>query len=286
LAERMNELTGKEWLQLSFSIWRDLVKNAEEKALKHPAAFPRSLVDRLLRMYLKGSNKVILDPFLGIGTTLIAAKAAGHDGIGFDLNKEYLEIAKDRLGKEIDLVPTQHVVHHADSRNILKYVEPNSVDLVVTSPPYWDILNMRRTADKRDIKGYSESKDDLGNIEDYEEFLENLKQVFSEVYKVMKPNSRCVSVVMDLRKKDKFFPLHEDQSRIMREVGFELEEYVIWDRQRDYNNMKTLGYPWVFRVNKVHEFVCIYWKREAPKPKARGGKKASSEKVEPKGKPA
>ena len=276
----MNELTGKEWLQLSFSIWRDLVKNSEEKALKHPAAFPRTLVDRLLKMYLKGSNKVVLDPFLGIGTTLLAAKAAGHDGIGFDLNKEYLGIAEDRLAKEIELVPTKQVVHHADSRNILKYVEPNSVDLVVTSPPYWDILNRRRTADKRDIKGYSESKDDLGNIEDYQEFLENLKQVFSEVYKAMKPNSRCVSVVMDLRKKDKFFPLHEDQSRVMREIGFELEEYVIWDRQRDYNNMKTLGYPWVFRVNKVHEFVCIYWKREVPQPKARGGKRASSEKAE------
>ena len=42
---------------------------------------------------------------------------------------------------------------------------------------------------------------------------------------------------MDIRKKDKFFPLHEDQSRIMKEIGFELEEYVIWDRQIDYNNM-------------------------------------------------
>jgi hypothetical protein len=66
---------------------------------------------------------------------------------------------------------------------------------------------------------------------------------------------------MDIRKKDKFFPLHEDQSRIMREIGFELEEYVIWDRQAEYNNMKTLGYPWVFRFNKVHEYICIYWKR-------------------------
>jgi DNA modification methylase len=282
----MNELTGKEWLQLSFSIWRDLIKDTEEKALKHPAAFPRSLVDRLLRMYLKGSNKIVLDPFLGIGTTLIAAKAAGHDGIGFDLSKQYLEIAKARLAKEIDIVPTKHFVHNADSRNIREYVKENSVDLVVTSPPYWNILNMRRTADKRDIKGYSESTDDLGNIEDYQEFLENLKQVFSEVYKVMKPNSRCVSVVMDLRKKDKFFPLHEDQSRIMREIGFELEEYVIWDRQRDYNNMKTLGYPWVFRVNKVHEFVCIYWKRETSQPKARGGKRASTKNGELKGSPA
>jgi len=273
----MNELTGKEWLQLSFSIWRDLIKDSEEKALKHPAAFPRVLVDRLLRIYLKGSNKVVLDPFLGIGTTLLAAKAAGHDGVGFDLNGDYVEIARSRIDKEPNPDLTNHILHNADSRTIQKYLEPNSVDLVVTSPPYWDILNQRRTADKRDIKGYSQEKDDLGNIEDYQEFLDNLKCVFSEVYAVMKPNSRCVSVVMDLRKKDKFFPLHEDQTRIMREIGFELEEYVIWDRQRDYNNMKTLGYPWVFRVNKVHEFVCIYWKREPSKPKTKGGKSASSD---------
>ena len=136
------------------------------------------------------------------------------------------------------------------------------MDLVVTSPPYWDILNRNRTADKKETTNYSDSESDLGNIADYEEFLSDLKEVFSQVYTSMKPNTRCISVVMDIRKKDKFFPLHEDQTRIMREIGFELEEYVIWDRQRDYNNMKTLGYPWVFRFNKVHEFVCIYWKRK------------------------
>ena len=91
--------------------------------------------------------------------------------------------------------------------------------------------------------------------------LDNIENDIKEVYRTLKPNKRCISVVMDIRKKDKFFPLHEDQSRVMREIGFELEEYVIWDRQPDYNNMKTLGYPWVFRFNKVHEYICIYWKR-------------------------
>ena len=92
-------------------------------------------------------------------------------------------------------------------------------------------------------------------------FLEELKKVFSGVYKTLKPNKRCISIVGDIRKKDKFYPLHEDQTRIMKEIGFELEEYVIWNRAHEYNNMKTLGYPYVFRFNKVHEFICIYWKR-------------------------
>lgn len=261
MAERMNELTGKEWLQFSFSIWRDFVKNSEEKALKHPASFPRTLVERLIKIYTKGTDKLILDPFLGIGTTLLAAKSAGHRGIGFELNPEYCAISENRIKAEPKVSTSKVKVVNANSLDLLQYVKPESVDLVVTSPPYWDILNRKRTADKKETVNYSDSSDDLGNIADYDEFLSSLKDVFTQVYESLKPNSRCISVVMDIRKKDKFFPLHEDQTRIMREIGFELEEYVIWDRQRDYNNMKTLGYPWVFRVNKVHEFICIYWKR-------------------------
>ena len=112
---------------------------------------------------------------------------------------------------------------------MIKYVKKESVDLAITSPPYWNILNQKRTADFKEIRTYSKSKKDLGNIEDYEKFLESLKQVFSKVYDSLKFNKRCISVVMDIRKKDKFFPLHEDQTRIMKEIGFELEEYVIWD---------------------------------------------------------
>lgn len=268
MAEKMNNLNGKEWLQNSFSIWRDVGKTSEERKLKHPAMFPQQLVEKLIKIYTKDSGEVILDPFLGIGSTLKAAHNLGKKGIGFDLNKDYCEIAKGRVtNHEADENFNKKVkrfepkIYCEDSRNILKHVKPNSVDLVVTSPPYWDILTMKRTADMKDGRKYSDSDDDIGNIHDYEAFLQDLKTVYSEVYKTLKPNKRCICVVMDIRKKDKFYPLHEDQSRIMREIGFELEEYVIWDRQKEYNNMKTLGYPWVFRFNKVHEFICVYWKR-------------------------
>jgi DNA modification methylase len=268
MAERMNNLTGKEWLQNSFSIWREISKTTEERATKHPALFPQILAEKLIQIYTKNNGEVILDPFLGIGSTLRAAYSLGKQGVGMDLNKEFVSIAKKRIKelKQGDLL-TEDIQRHepkiycGDSRKLLKHVEPESVDLVVTSPPYWDILNQKRTVDNKEIRNYSESENDLGNIHSYEEFLQNLKEVFQEVYVALKKNKRCCSVVMDIRKKDKFYPLHEDQTRIMREIGFELEEYVIWDRQKEYNNMKTLGYPWVFRFNKVHEYICVYWKR-------------------------
>lgn len=274
----MNNFSGKEWLQHSFSIWRDISKTSEERSTKHPALFPQELVERLINIYTKDPGEVILDPFMGIGSTVLAAQNTNKQGVGVELNPEFVSIAKERLkNNQLDLLKSPNdvqsdfapVIFNDDSRQLSNHIEENSVDLVVTSPPYWDILNQKRTADKKEIRNYSDSDEDLGNIESYEEFLENLRQVFSEVYKVLKPNKRCISVVMDIRKKDKFYPLHEDQSRIMREIGFELEEYVIWDRQKEYNNMKTLGYPWVFRFNKVHEFVCIYWKREQKQKKTR-----------------
>ena len=144
----------------------------------------------------------------------------------------------------------------------MKKIESETVDFSISSPPYWDILNQKRTVDNKDIVNYSESTIDIGNISEYDKFIESLKEVYSEVYRTLKPNKRCVINVMDLRKKDKFFPLHIDISKMMGEIGFELEDIMIWDRQHEYNNMKTLGYPYVFRVNKIHEFLLIFWKRE------------------------
>ena len=70
--KRCNELSGKEWLQNSFSIWRNLVKTKDEKKLKHPASFPVSLCEKLIKTFSKiGDN--IIDPFMGIGTTMVAA---------------------------------------------------------------------------------------------------------------------------------------------------------------------------------------------------------------------
>lgn len=265
-AERMNNLTGKEWLQNSFTIWRDIRKTPEEAKLKHPAMFPQMLVERLIDIYTREPGEVILDPFLGSGSSILAAMNKGKKGVGFELSEEYINLTRDRISRfQDDLLndePTiEPSIHKMDARDMGNLIESESVDLVVTSPPYWDILNMKRTADKGQTRNYSDSEDDIGNIHEYDKFLESLKEIYTEVYKALKPNKRCVCVVMDIRKKDKFYPLHLDQTRIMQEIGFELEEFAIWDRQHEYNNMRTLGYPWVFRFNKVHEYICVYWKR-------------------------
>jgi len=132
--------------------------------------------------------------------------------------------------------------------------------LVGTSPPYWDVLTEKRTADYKEIRNYGSEARDLGRIPGYRDFLLGLKEVFVKVYAAMRTGAYCCVIVMDLRKKDKFFPFHSDVARFMEEIGFIYDDLIIWDRRHDYNNMRPLGYPSVFRVNKAHEFILIFKK--------------------------
>lgn len=255
---RANQLTGKEWLRNSISVWSDLRKTPEELRLKHPALFPEQLVTRLVESFLPPGGTTILDPFTGTGNTLVGAARMGLRGVGCELNPEYAAIAQARL-REVD--PQGHSqLHQISAAELPQLIEPDSVDLCVTSPPYWNILNQRRTADGKQIRHYGNLPEDLGTISIYEEFLAALTGIFQGVLTVLKPRAYACIVVMDLRKKDMFYPFHSDLARHLTGIGYRYDDLIIWNRQSEYNNLRPLGYPAVFRINKVHEFVLLMQK--------------------------
>lgn len=65
---------------------------------------------------------------------------------------------------------------------------------------------------------------------------------------------------MDLRKKSNFFPLHMDLALLMQDIGFTLDDIIIWDRRTEYNSLRPLGHPSVFRINRVHEYIMVFQK--------------------------
>jgi len=263
----LNDLDGKEWLRHSISVW-NIVKTPEERKLNHPAMFPLELCERLIKIFTKKGN-IVLDPFFGSGSALIAAKKSQRKAIGFEINKEYIELFKDRIKQKdlfsFDINSKQQEkyfrIYHKNANLILEKLNENSIDLCLTSPPYWDILRMKRSADYKEIRPYSDDQDDLGNIEDYNTFLLKLKEIFKQVYKILKANKFCIIILMDIRKKDKLYTYHIDTINFMRDIGFELDDIIIWDRKMEYNNLRPLGYPYVFRVNRIHEYILLFQKR-------------------------
>ena len=321
LARRCNSLDGKRWIQNSISVWDDIRKSPAEQRLKHPAMFPAALATRLMESFLPAGSQTVLDPFAGIGSTLVAATQLGKQGIGLELSPEFVGLATNRPdgphvgslavekhapksraqqtrlrsqtsdqaggiapgqppgetpGESIGGQTGQAVIYNASANDLLQYVPENSIDLCITSPPYWDILNQRRTADSKAVRHYGNLQHDLGTIADYAEFLTALTNIFADVLRVLKPGAHCCIVVMDLRKKNRFYPFHSDLAARLQDVGYEFDDLIIWNRQSEYNNLRPLGYPAVFRVNKVHEFVVLMRKPEQVRARSTMGARRAS----------
>lgn len=260
IPKRCNELDGKRWLQNSISVWSDLRKSTDELRLKHPALFPTQLVERLIASFLPGGPHRILDPFAGTGSTLVAAQRLGKSGVGFELSPDFCETARGRLRKEVPADKVDWTLHEASAAHLRELVPAESIDLCVTSPPYWNILTRQRTADHKEIRHYGNRELDLGTIDDYDEFLTALTQVFADVLTLLKPGAHCCIVVMDLRRKNRFYPFHSDLATRLVSAGYILDDLIVWNRQTEYNNLRPLGYPAVFRINKVHEFIVLMQK--------------------------
>lgn len=137
---------------------------------------------------------------------------------------------------------TTHRLINADARD-LSFIPPESVHLVVTSPPYWN------------LKRYNEHDDQLGHIDDYETFLDELEKVWRHVFRILTPGGRLVCVVGDVCVSRRqfgrhlVFPLHADICVRCRKIGFDNLNPIIWHKiaNASYevaNGSKFLGKPY------------------------------------------
>src|SRR3989344_8648074 len=140
-----NGLTPTEWASLSKNVWDDVSSPREPYHLEHGATYPVALANRIIKMYSKAGD-LVLDPFVGVGTTVVSAYRQKRSGIGIELNERFHEIASEALNKEkanlFENVKGKvfHKIHCDDCRNLRKYLKDNSVQLTFTSPPYANFI--------------------------------------------------------------------------------------------------------------------------------------------------
>jgi DNA modification methylase len=277
-----NGLIPKEWTKLSRSVWTSgEVSSAREKHhLEHGATFSTALAERVIKMYTTQGD-LVLDPFLGVGTTLVAARHLDRGGIGIELYNKYAAMAKEVLAKEPASTALEQDVICGDSRDVLDWVEPESAQLVFTSPPYADFIHRsvtdRRKTHKKSrlvldnksvVKPYGNSPKDFGNLQ-YSEFLKQIKSLMADLLTVTLPGGYNIWVVKDCRDTENGVPLvdvHSDIARIGREVGFLYHDLIVWD-QNDQRSLVLLGYPSVFYVNVNHTFLVVLRKPPTEKSK-------------------
>lgn len=270
-----NGLTPTEWASLSKNVWNDVSSPRNQFQLAHGAVYPVKLAERLIKMYSKEGDTV-LDPFLGIGTTLIAAQNLKRHGIGIELNPKFTQIAEKWLNENRGLFLNEfnYKVINDDCRNLLQYIKKDDIQVTVTSPPYANFIrksiedrtNTHKKSvitfeNKSTVKPYSDDKRDFGNLP-YQEFLEEIKIILKANYEVTKNGGYSAWVVKDYRdtkNKIPYIAFHSDLARIGEVAGFKFHDLIIWD-QTGQRRLVLLGYPSVFYTNQNCSFIVVFRK--------------------------
>jgi len=211
---------------------------------------PRNLI---LRYSQEGDY--VLDAFVGSGTTLIECKLTNRKGIGIDINKDAVMLTKDRLDFEIlnDTFPDQ-LVFEGDARN-LNYFSKESIDLIITHPPYANIIS------------YSKMKKedgDLSKVQSIDEFCIEMGKVASEFYRVLKPGKYCAILIGDTRRQKHQVPISFRVMQAFLDAGFALKENIIkiqhntktehlWRNQSIKSNFLLLAFEHLFVFRKPED---------------------------------
>ena len=265
-----NGLTAKEWTLLSKNVWNDVSSPRGAKHLEHGATFPEKMINRLISMYTKKGD-LVFDPFLGTGTTLEACINTKRNGVGIELNERFI-IHANKVVKQSTLTDLVSVkVIHDDCRNLLDHIKEESVQLMVTSPPYANLIQ-KSIADRKKthktsliklennstVNQYSEKLEDFGNLS-YPDFLVEIEALMRKLFLVTKKGGYNVWVIKDFRDTKNNMPyisFHSDLAKIGENVGFKFHDLIVWD-QNDQRSLVLLGYPSIFYTNQNCSFLVV-----------------------------
>ena len=270
----INCLSAKEWLKAQIGVWQFYYEGRDIRDKEqHPATYPIALSSRCVELFTH-KGELVLDPFVGSGTTLVSARDLQRNAVGFDLQQSYVDLAADRLNQLSLFRDCQQLAVCDDARNIPDYVAEESVSLIVTSPPYANLLNrkrlnksrrgdQRRNAQYHKVEQYSQDPRDLGTLA-LEEYAAEMAGIFGGLLPLLRPRAHCVVNVPDMWWEDQRITIHISLVEALRSVGYELRNIIIWDRTNIVNRIGIFGWPSNYiTMGVTFEYLLDFWRPPA-----------------------
>ncbi len=264
----LNNLTGKEWIKFtrSWVICDGKPSEIPREIQDHPASFPPDLIEQFILFFTK-RGETVLDPFVGIGSTLVACQRTERNGIGIELVPKYAQYTTKRLQQKTLLQKMKQRIIIGDAAKIDTLDLP-VVDFVITSPPYWNILKTSRGGVKSVLQQriengldgqYSEYPEDLGNITDYDVYLEQINQIFTKIYQILRNNKYLVIIIQNVRlPSGEMAPIAWDIGKRLGQL-YTLKQERLWLQSQKF--LGIWGYPHEY-VSNVHHHYCLIFKKE------------------------
>lgn len=266
----INCMSPKDWLKSQIGVWQFFYESRDirDKSI-HPATFPISLAKKIIELFTH-QGQLVIDPFVGSGTSLIAANDLNRNAVGFDLQKRYIDLCVQRLQKHANLFNAcSQIAVQDDAKNISKYISPDSVNLIWTSPPYANLLNRsRQNKSRRDrnneqlgkVEQYSQDVRDLGTMS-IESYTSVMGDIFEGLLPLLKEKAHCVINVPDMWWENQRITIHVSLIEELRKRGYELRNVIIWDRTNVVNGIGIFGWPSNYiTMGVTFEYLLDFWK--------------------------
>jgi len=288
----LNDLTGKEWIYFTNSMletdfendeefrnWLNYISDSvidtrystggedsfEHKLRKeHPTPKPPQLMRDIISFFTK-EEQTVLDPFMGVGGTLLGASIINRNAIGIDLDKKYIDIYKE-VSKKLGFKIQKTYVKDAGKIDKIKALSDTTVDAIITDPPYANMMNKAKTGGdktKKDDLGsstpFTSNENDIGNL-DYFEFLDSLKTIIEKSLTMLKDRGYLILFTKDLQPtKEHHNMLHSDIVVKLSEIeNLNYKGFKIWyDKSL---NLFPYGYPYSYVSNQLHQYILIFRK--------------------------
>src|SRR3990167_10697055 len=270
----LNCMTAKDWIKCQIGVWQFIYESRDIRDKNiHPATFPITLAKRVISLFTH-EGELVVDPFVGSGTTLLAAQDLNRNAIGFDLQEKYVKLCAERLAKNNLFNKAQQLAIQDDARNIDKYVESETISLIWTSPPYANLLNRERKNKSRrnrdngqlgKVEQYSQDSRDLGTMT-LQEYTLSMGDIFGRLLTLLKPKGHCVINVPDMWLENERITIHISLVEELRRRGYELRNIIIWDRTNIVNRIGIFGWPSNYiTMGTTFEYLLDFWKPSLPK---------------------
>jgi DNA modification methylase len=261
---KMNDLTGKDWLLSTKSYWMSEPNGDDKGAYDHPAPFVVSDIQKLISLFTK-KDMTVLDPFVGSGTTILAANKVNRKCIGIDINPDYKKLTEARLEK-CGFSDYTYLIGDA-STEIDKI---DTVDYVVTSPPYHNILKndskgtrsyngkKYRMGAREGVNYYTDYDNDLGNFEEYSKYISALREIMSKCFLKLRAGKYCTIIISDFTVNKKERCVQGDIVQLMQDLGFEFCGTTILLQK--VKPLYPFGYPYAYKINHHHHHMITFQK--------------------------
>jgi DNA modification methylase len=250
---KLNDLTGPEWKFATKSVInKSYPVNMQHKLRsQHGGQKPPQLCADLIKIFTKSGNSV-LDPFGGVGGTLLGAALIGRKATGVEIDSRWIDIYREVASLE---GLEEQLFLHGDSRDVLKTIDSGSFDFVLTDVPYWNIDKLSKTRSKSTRSSKLVSFNESEN-QSKEDWLAEMVDVLSEAHRCLKDGKYAAVFIGDIYRESRLHMLPASLAEALENSGkWTLKANLIW-----YDVSKMLhvyGYPAAFVPSMIHQNIII-----------------------------